>query len=273
MSNGGVDASSPVNEKVLGMMVGCLDPAITDILGAAGFDFVMLDNEASPMTPGIALSHVLAAEARGMTPLVRVIENSPVLIRQFLDVGCRGVVIPHLETAAEAERAVAATRFAPHGIRGMCPSCHAAGYSPPGTPTWKKWHDEDSTSIAVIPIIESVRAVENAAEILDVDGIETVVFGPGDLSQDMGLSHGGEDTHRLDEAWQVVADAAHTRKKRVYAFPYPEPTIEASARLFDEGADGVVHYMDLLLFHHVARKIAGVRDLHGARAAESAALV
>jgi 2-keto-3-deoxy-L-rhamnonate aldolase RhmA len=247
-------------DRVLGMMVASLDPAITDILGAAGFDFAIFDNEASPVTPEVALGHVRAAEARGLVPLVRVIENSPVLIRQFLDVGCRGIVVPHLDTAAEVEKAVSATQFAPRGIRGMCPCCHAAAYSPPGTATWQRWHDEDAGEILVMPIIESVRAVENVKEIVAIDGVEVVLFGPGDLSQDMGLAHGGGDTKELDDAWRAVSSAAHDEGKYVFAFPYPDPTIDASRRLFDEGADGVVHFMDLLLFHHLARQIAGLRE-------------
>jgi 4-hydroxy-2-oxoheptanedioate aldolase len=245
-------------ERPLGMLVTSLDPAVTDILGATGFDFVLLDNEASPIDPLVALQHVRAAEAHRMIPLVRVLENSPSLIRRFLDVGCQGVVIPHLETALEAESAVAATRFHPRGKRGMCPSCHAARYSPPATPPWVRWHDQDD--LLVIPIIESRPALENLPEILDVDGIEIVDFGAGDLSQDLGIPPDEEAAAEMETAWRYVLEQAHARGKYVLGFPYPKATIEATTKLFDDGADGVLHYVDLMLFHELAATITRARD-------------
>lgn len=250
--------ASEGSRSLLGMLVSALDPAITDILGAAEFDFVILDAEASPMDPATALHHVRAAEAANMVPLVRLQENSPGSIRSFLDIGCRGVVIPHIESALELEQAVAAARLQPHGLRGMCPCCHGASYSPPGSPSFQRWISQDANDVMVAPIIETKKALDDIENIAALDGVRGVLFGPGDLSQDLGIAHGdtvGEAV--IMEAWRTVVSACHAKDKFVMAFPWPKPTLEVSQRFIDDGADAMVHYMDLLLFHEVVR---GVKD-------------
>ena len=199
--------------KPLGIFISSLDPASTGIVADAGFDFVVLDGEHGRMSRIEVENHVRAAEARGTVPFVRILENSQTLIQSMLDVGAHGVVVPHVDTAEEARAAVAASLYSPRGKRGMCPACHAVGYS---LDNWQEYTRAANENIMVIPIIESRKSVENIEAILAVDGIDVVHFGPGDLSADMGIDF----STQLDElmsAWRTVLNATRAAKKYVLA--------------------------------------------------------
>lgn len=195
-----------------GIFISSLDPVSTEIAGLCGFDFVMIDGEHSALDRQEILAHVRAAEAAGVVPLVRGLEKSQTFIQSMLDLGVAGVVLPKLETADEARHAVAATRYAPEGTRGMCPACHDGGYILEGFGERMKRRNREAMAI---PIIETRKAVENIEEICAVDGMDLIHFGPGDLSADMGLDL-ATDLPLLQEAWVRVRDAAHAAGK--YAF-------------------------------------------------------
>ena len=173
------------------------DPAIIEIVGNSGFDFVILDNEHSPIEPELAGHLIRAAETSCVLPLVRVIQNDPYLISKMVDAGARGVVVPHINTADDVRKAVAALRFAPDGPRGWCPSAHTAKYS---VAYWSRHSEGVSAGTSIIPLIESREAVKNIDEILAVPGVEIVLFGPGDLSHEMGVHLEGLRSAELQQA-------------------------------------------------------------------------
>jgi 4-hydroxy-2-oxoheptanedioate aldolase len=225
----------------LGIFVSSLDPAATEVLGDAGFDFVMLDGEHGRLGRIEVEHHARAAEVNGTIPFVRVLENSPTLIQAMLDGGAQGVMVPHVDTADDARRAVEASLYSPVGQRGMCPACHAGRYT---LKDWQVRWRQANENVVVIPIIESRKSVENIAEIVAVDGIDLVMFGPGDLSADMGIDLSTE-LHRLTEAWRRVLAATRAAGKRLLAphgFGYDE-------------ADMLIVEMDLMLLHRAASGI------------------
>lgn len=208
-------------EAPLGIFISSTDPAVTQIMGRAGFDYVVIDNEHGRNDRKDIENHVRAAAASGVVPFVRILENSPSLIQSMLDVGAHGVVVPHVDTAEDARRAVEASYYSPRGRRGMCPACHAGSYSLDG---WLDQTRNADANIMVIPILESRRSIENIDEILQVEGIDVVHFGPGDLSADLGLDF-TTDLHLLTEAWQTAVKATHSAGKRMLAprgFGYDE---------------------------------------------------
>ena len=192
-----------------GVFISSIDPVSTEIAGLSGFDFVMIDGEHSALDRQEVLAHVRAAEAIGVVSLVRGLYKTPEFIQSMLDLGVAGVVLPKLETAEEARIAVAATRYAPEGTRGMCPACHDGGYVLAGFAERMKRRNREAMAI---PIIETIKAVKNIEEICAVDGMDLIHFGPGDLSADMGLDLGTE-MHLLQDAWIRVRDAAHAAGK------------------------------------------------------------
>ncbi len=233
--------------RPLGIFISSIDPATTDIVAAAGFDFVVLDAEHGRLGRIEVENHVRAAEAGGIVPLVRIAENTALQIQSMLDVGAHGVVVPHVNDATGAESAVRASRYAPRGSRGMCPACHGGGWS---LDSWRERTGTADAEVVVIPIIESARAVENIHEILAMDGIDTVLFGPGDLSADMGLDFNTE-RGRMDAAWRRCLDATRAAGKRMLA-----PT----GLGYDE-ADLLIAPMELMLLRDLAGRV--VRDHRG----------
>jgi 4-hydroxy-2-oxoheptanedioate aldolase len=200
-------------EQPYGIFVSSIDPAVTDILGGAGFDFVVIDGEHGRNDRNHVENHVRAAGASGVAPFVRVLENSPALIQSMLDVGAHGIVVPHVDTAKDARQAVDASRYAPRGRRGMCPACNSGGYTLDG---WIGRTRNADDNIMIIPILESRKSIENVEEILAVDGIDLVLFGPGDLSADMGLDL-TTDIALLMDAWGKVLAAARAAGKYILA--------------------------------------------------------
>lgn len=114
--------------KPAGAFVMSSDPSTTLIYGAAGYDRVLLDREHGMIDIPAMVAHLRAAEAGGLVPIIRVLENNPALIQQALDAGAQGVMVPKVGSAEEARRAVAASRYRPGG-RGMCPVVPATGFS------------------------------------------------------------------------------------------------------------------------------------------------
>lgn len=197
------------DRKPLGIFISSLDPAMTDMMAASGFDFVLLDAEHGRFSRIEVENHVRAAERGGTVPFVRILENNPALIQSMLDVGAHGIVVPHVDDADGARAAVAASRYSPRGRRGMCPGCYAGEY---GLEGWAAHVASSDENVMIIPIIESRRAVENIEEILTVDGIDVVHFGPGDLSADMGLDFSSQTDH-MNEAYRKVYDATRRAGK------------------------------------------------------------
>src|SRR5262249_25363539 len=133
--------------------------------------------------------HIMATKGSDCLPMVRVPWNDPVLIKPVLDIGAPAVIVPMVQTAEEARRAVAACRYPPDGIRGFGPR-RPSNYGQLGGPDFCRAMNE-----AIIPIIqiEHIRAVESIDEILAVPGVQNIVFGPNDLSGSMG--HMGMPRH------------------------------------------------------------------------------
>ena len=230
-------------KKPLGIFVSSLDPASTDLLAQAGFDFVVLDAEHGRMGRIEVEQHVRAAEAKGTVPFVRVLENTRPLIQSMLDVGAHGVVVPHVDTAADARAAVAASRYAPSGKRGMCPACYAGSYT---LDTWPAHVAASNANVMVIPILESIAAIGNVEEILAVDGIDVVHFGPGDLSADMGIDYATE-RGKMDAAYRRVQQAAQAAGKRV---------LSPRGYGYDD-SDMLIVEMELMLLYRAAAGIVG----------------
>lgn len=227
-------------------------PALLEIIGRAGFDFVMLDTEHACIDSERVESLVRACDCVELMALVRVAENSPTLIRKALEAGAQGVFIPQVRTAADVEQAVAAARYPPAGTRGMCPSTRSAGYSIAEWNEYVRWTNDD---VLVIPILEHPEAIENAEAICSVDGIEIVNLGPGDLG--MALGFGGEGLNRpevraaLDH---VLAVAARTGTQ-VLTVPFPDLSPAACRDVIDRGVRVLMHSVDELIFFQTCREI------------------
>ena len=171
-------------KTVYGPFLKMQDPAIVEIAALSGFDFVIIDMEHGPYSIQSVQNMLRAAEARGITPIVRVTENSETLILRTLDIGAKYIQVPQICTKADAEKVVKATSFYPKGDRGMCRYVRAADY----TAIDKATHfGKSNDSIVNIIHIEGMEGIENLEEILTVEGIDIIFLGPYDLSQSCGV--------------------------------------------------------------------------------------
>lgn len=157
------------------------DPGISEILCQAGFDWITIDMEHSAITLAEAASLIRVIDLAGAAPLVRVGSNEPTLIKRVLDAGAEGVIVPMVNTAAEAASAVAAACYPPKGQRGVG-LARAQAYGT-GFAEYSAWQSEYSV---VIVQIEHIDAVSNLREILAVPGVDGFIIGPYDLSGSLG---------------------------------------------------------------------------------------
>ncbi|MDP1672947.1 MAG: aldolase/citrate lyase family protein, partial [Burkholderiales bacterium] len=152
-----------------------------EVLADAGFDWVLLDTEHSPNElPNVQnqLDAMLAGSTEG---IVRPAWNDTVLIKRFLDVGARTLLIPYVQNAEEARRAVAATRYPPLGVRGVSGCTRATRYGRIKD-YFKRVHDE----LCVLVQVETVAAMKEIEAIAAVEGVDGIFIGPNDLAADMG---------------------------------------------------------------------------------------
>jgi 4-hydroxy-2-oxoheptanedioate aldolase len=172
-------------EVVIGGLLGFNAPAVVELLGALGFDFVMFDCEHGPMDIESVEGLVRAAEAYDITPLARVPENSPPTILRFLDRGVQGVMVPHICSGEEARAAVRAAKYYPEGERSIFPAGRTANYGIGSN--LQEYVQAANRETMVIAMVEAIEAVERLSDILSVPGVDVIHIGPGDLSQSMGF--------------------------------------------------------------------------------------
>ena len=161
---------------------------LIDLIGAAGFDGVILDMEHSSYERSSIAGALLAARARGMRAIVRVPDGTASTIQAVLDLGADGVLAPQIESAEAAKEIVAAARYAPEGRRGVNPWVRSADYA--GGP---EYFEAANHSVGVLVMVESAQSLEHLSAILEVDGLDGIFIGPADLSSSLG--HPGNPTH------------------------------------------------------------------------------
>ncbi len=176
-----------------------------EIISDSGFDWLLLDTEHSPNEIPDLLSQLQAVELGTATPIVRPAWNDTVLIKRVLDIGAQTILVPYVQNAEEARRAVEATRYPPHGVRGVSVAARASRYG--RTPGYlAKANDE----ICVLVQVETGQALDQIEAIAAVKGVDGVFIGPSDLAASLG--HVGNPQHADVQA--AIKDAV-TRLKAV----------------------------------------------------------
>lgn len=193
---------------VLGTFLEIPAPQIVEILGLAGFDFVVIDREHGTIDLETTENLIRAAATTGISPLVRVAACDPVLIRQPLDMGASGVHVPQIESAEQARQAVRAAKFFPAGERGLQPYVRAAGYRAFPTAEFLRQSNEEVT---IVLHIEGERGVAAFEEIAQVDGVDVAFLGPYDLSQSLGIP-GQVDSPLVKEKMAGIVEAARGKR-------------------------------------------------------------
>lgn len=177
---------------VFGAIITRYAPDLVEIMGAIGYDFVMIDCEHGPSDLDQVEHMVRAAEVFGITPIARVPNHADDTILRFLDRGVQGVIVPHINTKEDAESVARSSRYYPEGHRGSGGGRpHDYGFAMSRAES-TKWVNEQTL---VIPMCEETEAVENLDGILTVPGVDVVHVAAGDLGQSMG-NPGPEEVRR-----------------------------------------------------------------------------
>lgn len=203
------------------------EPGLCELLGYAGFDFVLIDGEHGA-TDGATIDRLVqGCFAGGTVPIVRVLRNDePEAVMKALDLGAQGILIPHCRTADDAQRLMRAAYYPPRGVRGYGPGRGALWGL---VPTADYFRTIDET-ILLLALIEDAAGVENIESIATV-GLDVLWVGTGDLAADLGVP--GQMSHP-----KVMEAAAHVLaacRRHNIACGFPARDIETARRAREEG--------------------------------------
>jgi 4-hydroxy-2-oxoheptanedioate aldolase len=209
-----------------------LGPRAVEIIGHAGWDFVVLDMEHGVFDYPQVEEMVRAARCAGVTSLVRVPEPNPSYIMRAVDAGAEGVQIPQVESAGMAKIVSQAARYFPEGKRGLCSYVRAAGYS---SIVPDEHMSSSNKEVLTVIHIEGEAAATGVKAILETPGIDVIFLGPWDLSQSLGVPGKTKDP-KVIEVMENVIQAC--KEKGVIAGTFVRE-IEDAKRWIDLG----VQYM------------------------------
>ncbi|MES2241276.1 MAG: 2-dehydro-3-deoxyglucarate aldolase [Pseudomonadota bacterium] len=233
-------------KKLIGCWSSLSNAITTEVLGVAGFDWILLDGEHSPNDVATFIPQLMALKDSASAPVVRPSSNNEVEIKRLLDAGFYNFLVPFVESVDEAKRAVSATRYPPQGIRGVSVSQRSNRYG-----TVPDYFKSINEHICVMVQIESRAGVAAARDIAALDGVDCIFVGPSDLAA--GLGHLGNAGHPEVQAAiaAVFADAKACGKPTGILAP-----VEADARRYMAmGATFVAVGSDLGVFRSATQAL------------------
>lgn len=233
------------------------DTTIMDLAGETGLDFVIIDTEHAVTDRETVERQILAAQLNDLVPMVRMPDTIPWLMRNYMEMGAQGVLIPQVSNAGECKRAQEALRYPPEGKAGACRSIHSTGYDPVN---WMKYLDWVK-DVSLIPMIEGPEGVENIEEILEhlKPERDMVMFGKADYGQAVGaMNPDGSIRPEVVEAYLKVVAACRKRGIGFMACASTTPEgqrIEDIKKVIEEGCSAVVLNTDQMILAEGFRRV------------------
>lgn len=233
-------------------------PIMMDIYAQGGFDYIMIDMEHTRVDNMRMEDLVRACEVNDLTPIFRVGKNDPYQIRACVEIGAKGVVIPHVLNGEDARRAVSYCHFNPDGnvggggALGMCPAVRHSNFGLDNYPEYRQWINENFMTIV---LFEDLSALEDWEAILNElkPGRDGIGFGMGDLSFSL-LRQGEADRSKeiLGEYVPKIQKAAKERGLIQQNMIWPGPDTEGMKKLAEEGTNMALTFPDNAWFAEVA---------------------
>ncbi|MCK6081615.1 2-dehydro-3-deoxyglucarate aldolase [Microbacterium sp. EYE_5] len=242
------EALADADRPLAGMWVCSGSPLVAEICAGAGLDWLLIDMEHSPNGLESVLAQLQAVAAAPVTAVVRVPIGDVVTIKQVLDLGAQNILVPMVDTAAQAAELVEAVRYPPRGRRGV-------GSALARSARWNRVEDYLAGAdrhVSLFVQVETTAGVRNAAEIASVDGVDGVFVGPSDLAASMGLL--GAQTHPDVVAAVLEAFAAVRGTGTPVGVNAFDPA--AAQRYLDEGASFVLVGADVTLLARGSEALA-----------------
>ena len=233
-------------KRLIGCWSSLANAITTEVLGVAGFDWILLDGEHSPNDVSTFIPQLMALKDSPSAPVVRPASNNEVEMKRLLDAGFYNFLVPFVESADEALRAVRATRYPPQGVRGVSVSQRSNRYG-----TVPDYFKSINDHICVMVQIESRAGVAAARLIAAVDGVDCIFVGPSDLAANLG--HLGNAGH--PDVQQVIASVFADAKACGKPIGILAP-VEADARRYIQmGATFVAVGSDLGVFRSASQAL------------------
>ncbi len=245
-------------ETLLGCFLNLGSALTAEMVGKAGFDFVVIDLEHGSGTEADVLAQLQALEHTGARSVIRVEGHARQRSHRVLDLGAHGIMFPRVENAGEASACVANLRYPPRGVRGVASMNRAAGFGV----TFRDYVDHHHEILLGVVQIETVEAVKNVEEIAAVDGADVLFIGPLDLSTSLGVL-GQFDHPEFDAALRKTAEAArrHGRSAGILM-----PKADDFDRYWDLGYRFLASGSDGAMVNNAARALAaGLMEKRKAR--------
>lgn len=245
-------ASLNRGQTPMGMEIYTGDPSMIEIVAYAGFEFYMLDMEHSRVNLETMEHCIRAADAARITTIVRVPENNSTFIRQAIEAGALGIIVPHIKNSHDARKAIESIRYAPEGKLGMCPAIRSANYSAPG---WDDYLKHASQNVMFIPILEDKEAIDDMEGIFAVlkPGVDAVWFGRADLAQSI-IKPGQKvdwDAPYVNASYEKTLATSTKTGIPVMVAPWPETSVRCAKEAIGKGARIILYDIDQLLFYKV----------------------
>ncbi|KAF1046412.1 MAG: 2-keto-3-deoxy-L-rhamnonate aldolase [Xylophilus sp.] len=223
------------------------DPYLAEAAATAGYDWLLIDGEHAPNDLRSTLAALQAVAPHPSQPAVRVVEGSPALIKQMLDIGAKTLLVPMVDTAEQARAVAAATHYPPRGIRGVGSAVGRAS-------RWSARGDYLATAddeVCLLVQAESATALANLEASCAVDGVHGVFIGPADLAASLG--------HRGNPGHPEVQAAIEGAMKTIVASGKAAGTLTSdpalAQRYLDLGCTFVAVGVDVLIFVNAARRL------------------
>lgn len=225
----------------------------SEALGWSGYDWLLIDGEHAPVSLHDAMAHCRALAATPTIPIVRLLWNDPLLLKAHLDAGITTLMLPYVQSAAEARNAVAMMHYPPAGLRGIAAMHRASRYT-----RLRDYAARASETLCLIVQIETVQALEHCEEIAAVEGVDAVFFGPGDLAASMGMP--GQAAH--PDVTAAIEDGLRRCRPSGKAVGVLAPNDEIAERHIRSGFDFVAVANDFaILLRHADAAATRFRGL------------
>lgn len=252
----------------LGMHVSTCSAQVVEMAGQVGLDFVIVSREIEQLDDSQTEHLLRAAAASGTVPMIKLRRNDPQLVEDALNAGAPLVNVPHVRTRKELDTAVRASRFAPKGIRGLCP---AARYNAFGAGTLDTARSIANEQSSVIPILEDKECLDHLEELMSCPDVDIFEIGPFDLSHSLGLnpslSYGNPETMAAVE--RICATAQKHGKVVMAPSWFPREAVAAPEmidkqvnELVSRGITVLYHLVDIMLLARTLREMMPIRDRH-----------
>lgn len=236
------------NQLQLGCWLGMANAYAAEMSATAGFDWLLIDGEHAPNDISRISDQIGVLQHSGSDVVVRVPIGETWVMKQVLDAGAQTILVPMVESAAQARQLASSLRYPPEGVRGVGSAlARASGFGSLGD-----YLTSANSEVCLLVQIESTAGLSALDEILSVDGVDGVFFGPADLAADMG------HLHDLDAA--EVKQAVHDGIKQATARNKPSGVLtldlDFASRCAEQGASFIAVGIDVLLFSSGMRTLA-----------------